>query len=157
MNILANKQIPLMGFGTFIGLENKRIEDEEERSLVVEQCAFRALQAGCRHIDCAERYGNLESIGNALQKAFLPLSKGGLGLTREDIWITSKDIAPSAYALHSTLTALKISYLDLYLIHWPNLSMLETLWAEMNDCIKEGFVKHIAESLCCRYLEGIIQ
>jgi diketogulonate reductase-like aldo/keto reductase len=44
-----------------------------------------ALEAGFRHFDCAERYGNEREVGKALQAG---LAAGGIA--REDIFVTTK-------------------------------------------------------------------
>jgi len=79
-----------------------------------------ALRIGYRHIDCAAIYGNEAEIGAALADAF----SAGV-VKREELWITSKlwcnahateDVIP---ALKKSLGALRLDYLDLYLVHWP--------------------------------------
>src|ERR1700683_5559048 len=44
-----------------------------------------ALDAGFRHFDCAERYGNEREVGRALQGGF---ASGNIA--REDIFVTTK-------------------------------------------------------------------
>ncbi|MBB4285968.1 aldo/keto reductase [Roseospira goensis] len=124
-----------------------------------------ALRLGYRHIDCARIYGNEAEVGQALAEAF----KGGL--RREDVWITSKlwndahrpeDVRP---ALEQTLADLGLSYLDLYLMHWPiahkpgvtlpqttdemfmpdELPPSET-WAAMEALVDAGLTRHIGVS-----------
>lgn len=78
-----------------------------------------ALDAGYRAFDSAAVYRNEADLGRAL-KELLPKH----GLTREDVFITSKlgpkDQGDRAMegALHS-LSQLDLGYIDLYLIHWP--------------------------------------
>jgi len=102
-------QMPALGFGTLIP------------DAAVTMTATRdALQAGFRHIDCAERYRNEREVGEALQAG---LAAGGIA--REDIFVTTKlwnsnhrpeRVGP---AFAASLDRLRLSYLDLYLIHTP--------------------------------------
>ncbi|XP_043270968.1 NADPH-dependent aldo-keto reductase, chloroplastic-like isoform X2 [Venturia canescens] len=83
-----------------------------------------ALKVGYRSIDTAAVYRNEEDIGRALQ-SLLPK----YNLTRENIFITTKlspidhgDSRRIEKAVHNALTSLKVSYIDLFLIHWPGKS-----------------------------------
>ncbi len=88
----SHEELPLMGFGTFIGLGEEHAESESERQRLTEKTVFAALKAGYRHFDCAAGYSNEQWIGNVFQKAFLPISDGGLGLSRSELFITTKTL-----------------------------------------------------------------
>jgi len=101
--------IPALGFGTLI--PNPAVTVSATRD---------ALEAGFRHIDCAERYRNEREVGEALQAG---LAAGGIA--RQDIFVTTKlwnsnhrpeRVAP---AFEASLDRLRLDYLDLYLIHTP--------------------------------------
>src|SRR5438046_1691549 len=66
--------MPALGFGTLI-----------PDAAVTITATRDALEAGFRHFDCAERYGNEREVGRALQAG---LAAGGIA--REDIFITTK-------------------------------------------------------------------
>src|SRR5271168_3215309 len=66
--------IPAVGFGTLI-----------PDPLATKQATKAALEAGFRHLDCAERYRNEEAVGDAIQESF----KGGT-LQREELFVSTK-------------------------------------------------------------------
>lgn len=101
--------MPALGFGTLIP------------DLALTVSATRdALQAGFRHFDCAERYRNESQVGEALQSGLATL-----GLKREDIFVTTKlwnsNHRPERVrpAFEASLERLRLTHLDLYLIHTP--------------------------------------
>ena len=76
-----------------------------------------ALRLGYRHIDTAEGYENERDVGEGLRAS---------GVQREDIFVTTK-ISPSHFApreleraAKSSLMRLRLSEIDLLLLHWPN-------------------------------------
>src|SRR5579862_2053352 len=101
--------IPALGFGTLI-----------PDPAVTMTATKDALEAGFRHFDCAERYGNEREVGKALKEG---LAAGGIA--REDIFVTTKlwnsNHRPERVepAFEASLERLGLSYLDLYLIHTP--------------------------------------
>lgn len=101
--------IPALGFGTLIPDANETIRATRD-----------ALDAGFRHFDCAERYGNEREVGTALQAG---LADGGIA--RQDIFVTTKlwnsNHRPERVepAFRASLERLGLEYLDLYLIHTP--------------------------------------
>jgi len=153
LRLNTGAQMPVLGLGTWKA-------PQKEVGNVVKL----ALENGYRHIDCAAVYENEAEIGQALKEVF---SKGVI--KREDVFITSKlwntehsksKVRP---ALEKTLKDLQLSYLDLYLIHWPVAFVhkseeeddgtitfdkvpLHETWAAMEDLVKTGLVKAIGVS-----------
>ena len=76
-----------------------------------------ALKAGYRHIDTARKYGTEPAVGEAMRAS---------GLKRADIFLTTKvshenlRAADFARSVDQSLAVLKVDYVDLLLIHWPN-------------------------------------
>ncbi|MEV6707394.1 aldo/keto reductase [Micromonospora wenchangensis] len=97
--------IPQLGFGVY------QIEPKDTAEAV-----GRALEIGYRHIDTAEMYGNEAEVGEAVRAS---------GLDRGEVFVTSKlnngfhRPQDARRAFESTLSALKMDYVDLFLIHWP--------------------------------------
>src|SRR5271169_6715675 len=101
--------MPALGFGTLIADPALTITATRD-----------ALDAGFRHFDCAERYGNEREVGEALRAG---LATGGIA--RGDIFVTTKlwntNHRPErvARAFEASLDRLGLDYLDLYLVHTP--------------------------------------
>jgi 2,5-diketo-D-gluconate reductase B len=99
-------RIPVLGFGTMTLKENVCVELVEA-----------ALQLGYRHLDTAQMYGNEREVGEGLR---------GSGLKREDVFLTTKvwfnRLAPGDFerAVDESLEKLKLPWVDLLMIHWPN-------------------------------------
>ncbi|MFJ5282118.1 aldo/keto reductase [Streptomyces parvulus] len=97
--------IPQLGFGTYL-------IPAEQTGIIV----GKAIEAGYRHIDTAQMYGNEEGVGQAIAAS---------GIERKDFYVTSKLNNGNHQAddvrrtFDETLTKLGLEYLDLFLIHWP--------------------------------------
>ena len=112
-------EIPCIGFGTW------QTPDGD----VCVSSVLSAIEAGYRHIDTAQGYGNEESVGLAVKKS---------GIDRKDLFITSKltnrehGYERTLAAFEETMKKLDMDYLDLYLIHWPNPIAFRDHWQEAN-------------------------
>ncbi|MFT3899273.1 MAG: aldo/keto reductase [Gordonia sp. (in: high G+C Gram-positive bacteria)] len=97
--------IPQFGFGTW------QIPDADARPRVVE-----ALEAGYRHVDTAQMYGNESGVGRAI---------ADVGLSRDELYVTTKlnnnnhDPQRAIASIDDSLERLGLDYVDLFLIHWP--------------------------------------
>lgn len=86
----------------------------------VSQAIDSAIKLGYRRFDCAPVYFNEDLIGDAFVKAF----EEGL-VSRKDLYVVSKLASPFhkkehvKLGLQKTLSDLRVDYLDLFLIHWP--------------------------------------
>ena len=76
-------------------------------------------ELGYRMFDCASFYKNEEMVG----KAFNQLINVEKKVRREDIFVISKvwwnEVDNVEEACRRSLKKLGVSYLDLYLVHWP--------------------------------------
>jgi 2,5-diketo-D-gluconate reductase A len=104
-----------------------------------------ALDAGYRHVDTAQVYGNEAEVGTAIVES---------GLSREDVFITTKlnpqqhGYASTEEALEESLRKLRTSYVDLYLLHWPSPGKDRYLesWQACEDLLAQGKVRSIGVS-----------
>lgn len=98
-----------------------------------------ALEAGYRHIDTAQAYGNEESVGEGLRQS---------GVPREKVFITTKFFParadPVTEAEHS-LRRLGVDHLDLYLVHWPQGGPTRA-WPGMERAHARGYARSIGVS-----------
>lgn len=146
-------KIPWIGFGTgghltsSLGVSsNSFTAGTALYGRSAEQSITTALEAGFKHIDCAEMYGNEESVGNAL-KTYLSTHP------RDSIFVTTKlnKIPPGKTArdsLQTSLRKLQLDYVDLYLIHTPvpHEGRIAEVWKQMEEVYKEGLAKNIGVS-----------
>ncbi|HWM57986.1 MAG TPA: aldo/keto reductase [Pseudonocardia sp.] len=128
--------IPQVGFGVF----QIRPTDTEKAVIV-------ALEAGYRHIDTAQMYGNEREVGAAIRAS---------GIPRDEIFVTSKlnnglhrpDDARRAF--DGTLAALGVDRIDLFLIHWPLPTRYEgdyvSTWRTLEEFAADGRARSIGVS-----------
>ncbi|MFI5884872.1 aldo/keto reductase [Streptomyces sp. NPDC051554] len=98
-----------------------------------------ALDAGYRHIDTAQAYGNEASVGRALRDC---------GVPRDEVFITTKfqprGTDPVAQA-EASLRRLGLDQVDLYLVHWPAGGPTRA-WAGMERAKELGLARSIGVS-----------
>ena len=153
--IAKDCHMPALGFGTW-----------NIAADLTSPAVLSALDAGYMHVDCAPVYGNEARVGAALNQLL-----DALPAVRRKLWITSKlwnaDHRPARVraACLETLSALRLSHLDLFLIHWPvrfregvswpqsasdihppSAHALGETWTAMERLVEEGLVRSIGVS-----------
>jgi len=105
-----------------------------------------ALQAGYRSIDTATYYQNEHRVGQVVAEC---------GIPREEIFLTSKvwnadqGYRSTIEVFESSLEKLQTSYLDLYLIHWPQPGTTFETWRAMEELYQKGQIRAIG---VCNFL-----
>ncbi len=134
-------KMPMQGFGTL------QIKEAD----VCEECIYEAMKAGYRMFDTAPAYFNEEAVGKGIARAV----SDGL-VKREELFISTKlwiqDTPGDKVrdAVEESLRKLQVEYLDLYLIHQPYGSYLES-WPVMESLVREGVLKNIG---VCNFSEN---
>jgi diketogulonate reductase-like aldo/keto reductase len=84
-----------------------------------------ALGEGYRHIDTARIYGNEADVGRACRESGLPRSE--IFVTTK-LWYTDGGRGRAERAFEASLDRLGLEYVDLYLIHWPEVAQRVETW-----------------------------
>jgi diketogulonate reductase-like aldo/keto reductase len=123
-------RIPALGFGT----------SPQTGALAADEVVA-ALKAGYRHIDTARKYGTERQVGEALRAS---------GVPRGEIFLVTKvshenlRAADFARSVDDSLKALKVDYVDLLMVHWPNpeIALSETMPA-LAKAKRDGLARHV--------------
>ncbi|KAG6831759.1 hypothetical protein H0H92_007911 [Tricholoma furcatifolium] len=142
-------KVPAVGLGCWMGQPGGGTR-------VYDMC-MKALKIGYRHFDTASKYGNEEQVGAAIRAS---------GVPRNEIFLTTKlanDWKNVGESFDDSLKALGLDYVDLYLMHWPQHSVVNEdgsevvlehgeepdfifAWKEMEKLLETGKVKSIGVS-----------
>jgi diketogulonate reductase-like aldo/keto reductase len=122
--------IPALGFGT-----------SPLTGGVLPDVVVAALEAGYLHIDTARKYGTERAVGEALRVSRVPRSEIFLTTKVSHENLRADDFAKS---VDDSLAALKVDYVDLLLVHWPNpaIALSDTMPA-LAKAKRQGLARHI--------------
>ncbi len=128
-------EIPYLGLGTWLA-----------RGQTCEHAVEYALNHGYAHIDTAQEYGNEQQVGKGWKAS---------AKTRDEVFLTTKvrnanqGYESTKKSFEKSLTALQTDYVDLMLIHWPNIKSfnrtLET-WQALIELNEKGLCRSIGVS-----------
>uniref|UniRef100_A0AAU2VJJ8 Aldo/keto reductase n=1 Tax=Streptomyces sp. NBC_00008 TaxID=2903610 RepID=A0AAU2VJJ8_9ACTN len=128
------RTVPSVGLGTW------PLDDDAAAEAVAG-----ALGLGYRLVDTALNYGNETGTGRGIARS---------GVDREDVFVTTK-VPGRHHGYEKTLASfeesrrnLGLSYVDLYLIHWPlpRVDLYVDTWKAMIRLREEGLVRSIGVS-----------
>lgn len=148
-------KIPKIGLGTW------KIPDGKEVADAVKY----ALEIGYRHIDTAQVYENESGVGQGIIDS--GVKRNEVFLTTK-IWNTIHTYDETIASFEESLNRLKVDYVDLLLIHWPNPIDLrdnnawqkrnEELWRAFEDLYEQDRIKAIGVSnFMIRHLEPLLK
>ncbi|MGO1396504.1 MAG: 2,5-didehydrogluconate reductase DkgB [Halomonas sp.] len=133
--LMMQDSMPNPGFGTF------RLEGD-----TLKQSIHAALEAGYRHIDTAQFYGNEAGVGETIRDSDVPRSD--IFLTTK-VWFDKLEPATLKASVDESLQKLGTDYVDLLLIHWPSpedeVPMVDYLTA-LKEVKAEGKARNIGIS-----------
>ena len=127
--MLGHLQVPLLGLGVWL----------LEEGLQTERSVNWALEAGYRHVDTAQNYGNETSVGRAIRAS---------GIARDELFVTTKYLPGSGHPdeqAERSLERLGMERVDLYLVHWPKGGPTRA-WKGMERALERGLTRAIGVS-----------
>ena len=152
-------EIPIMGLGTTrlrnLDDANKSLKGDD-RMKDVEEVVYSSIKHGTRLIDTASKYENEVEVGKGIKKA---IDEGIV--KREDLFIVTKmwpdEKEDPEKALKQSLERLQLSYVDLFLDHWPSgkcyngknnfkLISVKDMWLKMEKLVEDNLAKSIGVS-----------
>ncbi len=129
------QKIPWLGLGTW-----------QSRNSDCAQAVSFALNHGYDMIDTAQIYGNEGQVGKGWRES--GRSRDSFFLTTK-IWNMNQGYQSSKRSFKKSLKKLQTDYVDLLLIHWPNIkkfSRTVETWRAMIELQKEGLARSIGVS-----------
>ena len=126
-------EMPIFGLGTYQTRPGKETKD----------AVLSALEIGYRLIDTAAMYENEKAVGEAVRES---------GIPRDEVFVTTKlwnadhGYNRAITAFEKSLRRLGLSYIDLYLIHFPVERLRNESWRALETLLEGGKCRAIGVS-----------
>ena len=126
-------EMPVLGLGVYQSPPGRTTQNAVQS----------ALRIGYRHFDTARIYGNEEDGGRAIRDS---------GIPRDEVFVTTKlwnsdqGQDSTMRACDASLKRLGLSYLDLYLIHFPVTETRNDSWNAMQKLVENGKCRAVGVS-----------
>lgn len=129
-------EMPRLGLGVW-KTNNTNAKESVKESII----------KGYHLIDTAKQYGNETGVGEGIKEGL-----AATGKNRKDLFVTTKvfngdqGYQSTLDALNGTLKRLDLTYIDLYLMHWPVDGKYLDTWKAMEKLYHQGKVRAIGVS-----------
>ena len=123
-------QMPALGFGVFL-IDAARTAEAVNT----------ALRSGYRLIDTAAVYDNEAEVAEGIRRSNMPRSE--LFITTK-LWVGDHGRDRTLRAFERSLSRLKTTYVDMYMIHWPDPAEWKKTvesWKALIELMKEGRIR----------------
>lgn len=130
------RDLPALGLGTWQNTDTETCVKSVKT----------ALEAGYRHVDTAQYYGNEEAVGEGIAQA---------DVDRDEVTVATKVHAEKfglardevVEGLEASLDRLGLDTLDILYVHWPvgNYDAADTM-AGFDDLVDDGLIDHVGVS-----------
>jgi diketogulonate reductase-like aldo/keto reductase len=140
---IGGSDISALGLGTY-RMGEGRYSGTSDDKMDVEAIRL-GIELGITHIDTAERYAggySEEVVADAIE----PFERRDLFITTK-VWHNHLEHDDLIASMEASLKRLRMDYVDLYLVHWPNPEVpLEETMGALEYCAEEGYTRLIGVS-----------
>lgn len=126
-------EMPVLGLGVY----------QSPPGRTTQSAVRSALRVGYRHFDTARIYGNEADVGQAIRDSMIPRDQ--IFVTTK-LWNSDQGLESTVRACEASLKRLGLSYLDLYLIHFPVTETRNDSWKTMEKLVENGSCRAVGVS-----------
>jgi len=145
LKLNSGVEIPVLGLGVWQSPPGKGTRD----------AVGYALESGYRLLDTARIYGNEGDVGDAIRESGLPRDKV---FVTTKLWNSDQGYSSAMKACEESLRRLNLTYLDLYLVHWPVEGLRKETWRAMAALVKQGKCRAVGVSnYTIRHLQELLE
>lgn len=138
-------KMPYLGLGVYLSKDGKEVVNAVKW----------ALEHGYRHIDTASLYKNERGVGLGIKESNVPRDEV---FVVSKVWNLDQGYDSTIRAFEKSLERLGLTYLDLYLIHWPVPGKYKETWKALEYLYEKKLVRAIGVSNFMKHhLEDLLE